>query len=624
MSIGYRPIRVALSLSLVLLFADATHAEMVNRLRHHPAPYLALHGEDPVAWQLWDSQTLALARRENRLLFLSIGYFSCHWCHVMQQESYQSEVVAMMLNRAFVPVKVDRELLPALDAALLHFVNETIGYAGWPLNVFLTPEGYPVTGLVYAPRDRFVDVLESLSSRWREDAEAVADEARERYQAMTRPVGETRRLSVPVDGSSYLEAFRRQAMSMADLLAGGFGQQNKFPSVPQLSALVELQRVAPSDELRDFLAMTLFAMATQGIRDQLGGGFFRYTVDPSWQTPHFEKMLYDNALLAELYLDAAEVLDQPMLRAVGDDTLRFMTAELSGDSGAFIASLSAVDGSGSEGGYYLWDESTLETNLNPEERRVLAEGWGMQGKPTHAGGYLPVQTARSEEVARRLAIGPARVRDLMRSATTKLLAARRLRALPADDKRLAGWNGLALSALVKGGETHAAAARETRDYLVEELWSGDSLSRARSKEGSMGDPALEDYAYFARGLLDWGRETDSAEDLELARRVAEQAWQRFHGPLGWRHAERLAIPIGVAEPILADGPTPSPSAILIEVSLEIGERLGDPQLYTRALNALLVDSDALVDAPFFYPSHIRLLGRMSVARDTLIFGGSQI
>ncbi len=611
MSIGYLPIRLALSIVFALIFADTSQAEMVNRLRHHPARYLALHGEDPVAWQLWDSQALALARRENRLLFVSIGYFSCHWCHVMQRESYQSEAVAMVLNRAFVPVKVDRELLPALDAALLDFVNKTLGYAGWPLNVILTPEGYPVTGLVYAPRDQFLEVIESVSSRWREDAETVADNARARYQAINRPAGEPRRLSVPVDGARYLEAFRRQAMSMADLLAGGFGQQNKFPSVPQLSALVELQRVAPSDDLREFLATTLFAMATQGMRDQLGGGFFRYTVDPNWQTPHFEKMLYGNALLAELYFDAAEVLDQPMLRAVGDDTLRFMKAELGDESGAFIASLSAVDGSGSEGGYYLWDETILETNLDPEERRVLAEGWGMQGKPPHEGGYLPVQTAQSEEVARRLGIEAARARELMRSAATKLRAARRLRTLPADDKRLAGWNGLALSALVKGGEPHAVAARKIRDYLVQELWSGDAITRARSTEGPMGDPALEDYAYFARGLVDWGRETNSTEDLALARRLVEQAWQRFYGPLGWRHAEQLAVPIGVAEPILADGPTPSPSAVLIEVSLEIGERLADPQLYTRALNALLVESDALVDAPFFYPSHIRLLGRMS-------------
>ena len=172
-------------LALAAEVSGASAAELENRLRHHPAPYLALHGEDPVAWQPWDAEVLALARSEGRLLFVSVGYFSCHWCHVMQRESYQDPAVAALLNSAFVPVKIDRELQPAMDAALLEFVRDTLGYAGWPLNVFLTPEGYPVTGLVYAPQRQFLETLESLDARWRADPDVIAASARTRYRAMT-------------------------------------------------------------------------------------------------------------------------------------------------------------------------------------------------------------------------------------------------------------------------------------------------------------------------------------------------------------------------------------------------------------------------------------------------------
>ncbi len=596
------------------VLAGPAHGALVNRLVHHPAPYLALHADDPVAWQPWGSEAVALARDEGRLIFVSSGYFSCHWCHVMQRESYRNAEIAALLNRSFIPVKVDRELLPELDAVLLAFVQRTIGYSGWPLNVFLTPEGYPLAGLVYAPPERFLEILTRLASEWSASPETLARGARNDYRIHSTSGPAPRRLSVPIDGSHYSQAFRRQAMDLADTMSGGFGQQSKFPSVPQLRALLESQRVDPDPELGAFLELTLYGMATQGLRDQLGGGFFRYTVDPGWQTPHYEKMLYDNALLAELYLDAAAVLRQPNMANVGLSTLDFIASGMSIDDGGMIASLSAVDSAGVEGGYYLWDEQTLARLLTDDERTVVAAAWGLGGQTGEATGALPVQVTDSAELAARLSWERARVHQLHSAAAAKLLQARRERSLPVDDKRIAGWNGLALAAFLKGGSAYRMEAQRVRDFLVGALWDGEALLRARSGRGPMGPASLEDYAYVARGLLAWADATGARSDYELARNVAEQGWQRFHTVQGWIQGEAMPVPLSIAEAIIADGPLPSPSATLIEVSMTLSQRLGDPRLYSRALTALLVDTPALLDSPFFYATHVSLLARFGAAR----------
>ena len=585
-----------------------------NRLADHDSPYLAMHGDDPVDWQPWSEEVLARAGRENRLLFVSIGYFACYWCHVMQRESYQDPRIAALLNDRFISVKVDRELHPALDARLMDFVTRTRGAAGWPLNVFLTPDGNPLVGLTYLPAERFLALLTDLQRQWagapdylREVAAAAASELSDVPPAPEPPPR-------PGQGAVHEALMVTQALQLADEMDGGFGEQNKFPMTPQLDALIGAYARTPSPPLKQFLLTTLDRMASQGLRDQLGGGFFRYTVDPGWQTPHFEKMLYDNALLASLYLRAARVFGRRDYERVARDTLDFMLREMSSPDGAMVASLSAVDQAGVEGGYYLWDDDTLAGLLTPAELRLARLMWGMQGAPELEAGHLPRITASAAEAAGKLEISEARLRRLLASARQKLLSARAGRVLPVDHKRLAAWNGLALRALVQGaalpgGERYRDAAQRLRDYLVKRLWDGDRLWRARERGsgGELGQAGLEDYAFAAQGLMAWARLNGNADDAALAGRWVRDAWRRFHDDRGWRLSDRTLLPSGYGVMLMDEGPLPSPSAVLLRLSMQLAQAEDDEALAARARRAIGAGHRRLLQAAFDYPSQVALM-----------------
>jgi len=303
--------KIRVLIFLFILLPVVGHAEYTNTLKGNSSPYLAMHGNDPVKWQQWNSDTVARARKENKLLFVSIGYFACHWCHVMQKESYQATDIAKVLNSEFIPVKVDRELNPALDARMIEFVNRTRGYSGWPLNVFITPEGYPLFGLVYLPHDDFKALVEKLATYWQQDsAGLIADAKLAASELAPADIDFTKtNLTDRVDLAG--EQFVKRTLIEADQFMGGFGEQSKFPSVPRLDALLRQYKKNPDEKLGKFLKTTLNSMQKYGLNDSLGGGFFRYTVDPQWRVPHFEKMLYDNALLASLYF-TVYILKQPI------------------------------------------------------------------------------------------------------------------------------------------------------------------------------------------------------------------------------------------------------------------------------------------------------------------------
>lgn len=607
-----RMIRMGLAL-IVVGIVSPVHAGLTNELKGNPSPYLAMHGDDPVHWQTWGGHVMERARRENKLVYISIGYFACHWCHVMQRESYRNAEIAAFLNRHFIPVKVDRELHPALDARLIEFVERTRGYSGWPLNVFVTPEGYPLVGIVYLPPDNFRSLLQKIEQRWRTDEASLRQMAKGAAQALEQG-GPSPGPDLPANvGTRYREALVTAALKVGDPMAGGFFEPNKFPMAPQMLALLDAYRARPGDELGAFLRVTLDHMASQGLRDQLRGGFFRYVVDPNWQVPHFEKMLYDNALLAELYMKAARVLDAPDYERVARDTLDFMLRELRSPQKAMIASLSAVDDQGVEGGYYLWDEATLEGLLSPDERRVISAIWGLSGSPDLEHGHLPVRALSPQQAAEQLGLSRARVQALFESAQEKLRQAQRNRTLPRDDKLLAAWNGLALRALslgarLDGGDAYRDAARGVRDYLANALWTGERLLRARAASGGLGDASLEDYAYVASGLVHWAQLSGKDADYRLAREIVHQAWRRFHTPNGWKMAEQSHIAYGTAEPVIADGPMPSPSSVLIEATLQLARHDGDDELRRRALTALNAGRETLDSDPFWFASQIRVIG----------------
>ena len=602
--------------------------EPANVLARSASPYLRLHARDPVHWREWSPDLVAQAGSEDRLIFVSVGYFSCHWCHVMQRESFSDPAAAALLNAHFVSVKVDRELDPALDAQLVRFVQATLGHAGWPLNVVLTPDGVPLFGFTYLPLADFTRLLARIVSEWTTDRDALAAAARGVSDMLEAAVRRPAAQAMDAAGVRALsDAFTQQASELADGLAGGFGRQQKFPSAPQLALLLDSQRRQPGDELAGFLRLTFGAMASLGLRDQIGGGFFRYVTDPGWGVPHFEKMLYDNALLAELYFDAADVLDEPAFERVAMDTADFMVRELASPRGGLYSSLSAVDADGVEGGYYLFDAHDLERVLDEEERRVAGIAWGFDGPSPIEHGYLPVQAAESsEEVARDAGLSVRDVAAKLSSARSKLLAVRKARSLPRDEKRLAGWNGLALSTLVRaslrrGGARFEAPARGVARFLAEELWDGVELVRARPGDGGGADeeagaPAtLQDYAYVARGMIAFAKAHGGEAHREIARAVVEGAWKRFRTSDGWRLSDARGLPYTGVEPAIADGPMPSPSAVLLDAAMQVADHFDDDALRVRARTALLADDPGLRPAAFFHATRIRALLRWQLDRE---------
>lgn len=609
--VGVLPTRLivlTLVAAVVFAFGSLPAAALTNQLKQHPSPYLALHGNDPVAWQDWGEAAVAQARRGDKLLLLSIGYFTCHWCHVMQRESYRNAEIAAYLNRHFIPVKIDRELEPALDARLSEFAENTLGTSGWPLNVFLTPDGHPLFAMLYAPPAEFLDTMTKLQQLWTQDRDALRRLARVEAKPARGP-GAPRLDKARVRG--YTKALTRAALERADPIHGGFGEQSKFPSVPALTALLAVEQ--PPAELTDFLRRTLDAMADQGLRDHLGGGFFRYTVDPGWKTPHFEKMLYDNALLAPLYLRAAQRWQDPRYERVARETLDFMARDLGDTSGAFIAALSAVDNDGVEGGYYLWSNDALAAVLTPAELQPFRLAYGLTDAAPFDAGYLPIPVSSVADVAQRLALPIDEVQASLDRARGKLKAARDKRQLPRDTKRLAGWNGLALSAFaqaakITGDPRYHALARGVRDYLMTTLWDGRRLRRAVEDGREVGAAALEDYAYVAAGLRHWAELTGAADDYEQAAAVVRQAWARFYDKRGWRLAERTLLAANHGEDVIADSPLPSPSAVILDTSLALAAR-GDDSLRRRALSALNSADELLRADPFWYASQIAAMNR---------------
>lgn len=571
---------------LIVLSSVALPLSATSPLSDHPSPYLAMHADDPVAWRLWDDALLEQAERENKLVYISSGYFACHWCHVMQRESFQNKAIASQLNSQFIPVKIDRELWPELDRYLIDFVERIAGRAGWPLNVFITPQGDPLVGITYLPPDRFLLYLQRLQRRWEEEPKALTLLARQAAseEQLTDAVSAT----PPVELSRQMEKALLDAWAEeADMLDGGFGEQAKFPKVPQLEAMLTISVAHP--ELVDFLQLTLEQMARQGLHDHLGGGFFRYTVDPGWQQPHFEKMLIDNAQLVRLYLVASARWEKPYFHRIGLETLDFILREMHHDKGGYISALSAVDGDGVDGGYYLWREQELRRVLGPVDTAAAQRLWGMAGSAHWEAGHLPI--VQSE---------PSATAEKQEEIRQRLLKRRASRTLPRDEKRLAAENGLLLSALslvADEAPRYRRAGQEVRDYL-HSLWDGERLWRMRDSQGeTFRHAGLVDYAAVARGMLDWSETSGDKASRRLALTLVENAWQRFYRDNGWKPA-----PLSRTQPLVADAVSPSPIAMLLQVDKRLGR--DGPLTGQQWRKALLAAPQRLVQQPLEYASYL--------------------
>ncbi|MGV6859959.1 MAG: thioredoxin domain-containing protein [bacterium] len=597
---------------LLILGLAFSQLAVANSLKENPSPYLALHGNDPVDWQEWGTAPLEQARKEDKLIFVSVGYFACHWCHVMQRESFSDPAVAKVLNEHFVSIKVDRELNPVLDQRLMTFLQATSGRGGWPMNVFLTPDGHPLVGIVYRPKDSFLQLLDSLQERWKSDRAGLQLAAEEVDQLLAESQIDGQQ---PVAGkkvADLADRYRKDVMDLGDHLEGGFKGQTRFPYAPQLQALLDMNHRTPHDGELEFLRLTLDQMLGKGLRDHVGGGFFRYTVDPGWETPHYEKMLYTNAMLARLLFDAAATLNRPEYQDVAVETLRFMDREMSAQGGAFVASLSAVDDQNIEGGYYHWTQDELKRILTESELDFVNVAWGML-RQDGDDGLLPIKVRNNAALREDFGLNENALEKRVEAIRGKLLAYReKHRVQPRDTKRLTGWNGLALSALARGMEQTRLFKKRGNalaEFLADTVWDGTQLQKAvDSKNQGLGKAALEDYAYASKGLLDWGLATGNSHFVTVGQAMVNSAWEKFFTAKGWLEKEGVLLPSVVYQRHIRDQTLYSPEAVLLRSTLLLATREKGTEVAQMpdVESLLLVVTKSMLNDVFSYPSLINV------------------
>ena len=523
--------------SLVLLFALLLPlACWANALKDSPSPYLALHGDDPVDWHNWSAQVLRQAQAQNKLIFISSGYFSCYWCHRMHQDVYLHPDAAAELNRLTVPVKIDRELNPALDTYLINFARRTTGRAGWPIHVLLTPDGLPFYAFMYQPKDRFITIIQRAARLWRQQPERIRMAAR---KALPQPTAYDPKARPSLTQSAFKQQFLNALRAQMDDFSGGLKGQQKFPETPLLLNVFRFEHL-PSD-IQDWFNLTLEAMAQQHLRDHVDGGFFRYTVDPAWHTPHYEKMLYDNAQLAELYLRAGKRFHRSDWITVGLETLDFIQRRLyNPQTGLYVGSLSAVDAHHEEGGNYLLSAEQLRKRLTPEQYQLVSRHWQLDQPGPWEGKWLPEPFVDPRWPA---------IRQRLRQAFTP----------PArDDKQMLGWNALLINAFVAAAEvTGDERWHQRAEQLfnqLNQLISQPQAPRALSRTGHpIGQASLEDHALLLRAAQALNQDTRSLQ------RLSEQ---RFLTPVGWKLSIAPLLPGMGGVKWLPDDALPSLTALL--------------------------------------------------------------
>ncbi len=498
---------------------------LANRLSAETSPYLLQHADNPVHWQPWDEASLALAREENRPILLSIGYSACHWCHVMAHESFEDEAVAAVMNRFFVNIKVDREERPDLDQ-IYQTAHQmlTRRSGGWPLTMFLSPDGVPFFGGTYFPREPryglpgFADLCIRVAEAFRDRRDDITAQAGELCAALAATAPEKAATDAAFDAAP-LAAAQAMLTRAFDRRYGGFGDAPKFPHPTDLAFLL----CRDDSASREIALTTLTRMSEGGIYDQIGGGFCRYSVDERWEIPHFEKMLYDNGPLLGLCADAWTLTREPLYARVAEETATWVVREMQAAEGGYYSSLDA-DSEGEEGKYYVWNRAELARLLTPEESALAARRWGFAGPPNFENRHWHAKIAgelRPEEQA------------LLDSARQKLFAARERRIRPGrDDKILTSWNalmieGMAHAARVFDRADWLASARRAMDSIRATMWrDGRLLATARDGRAHL-DAYLDDHAFLLAALLELMQAEFRGDDLAFAVELADTLLAHF-------------------------------------------------------------------------------------------------
>lgn len=541
-----------------------------NRLAKEKSPYLLKHSLNPVDWYSWGPEAFAKARNDNKPIFLSIGYSTCHWCTVMEKESFEDREIASLMNKNFISIKVDREERPEVDAYYMDAVQSMTGGGGWPLSVFLTPDLKPFYGGTYFPPEprygmpSFRQVLEFVSRVWKERRDEALGSAREITEALGRAYGSAAKGEL---SKEIVESVASEILSIYDPEHGGFGTAPKFPLPLSISFLLRYHYRTGKEMALVAATKTLDALSAGGIRDHVGGGFHRYSTDRVWLVPHFEKMLYDNALLARTYAEAYQVTGDERYSTVARETLDWMLREMRSDKGGFHSAQDADTKEG-EGVYYTWTPSEVEALLGADAGGAFCLRYGI----TRVGNFDGRSILHL--------VGEAKEESADKEMKGKLYQARLRRPRPAtDEKVLTSWNGLAISALayagfVLGERRYVEAAGEAADFVLRNCTADGRLLR-RFAGGDAGiEGTLEDYAFLIQGLLDLFEATFEAERLEESLRLAKvMAEDLLDKERGGFYMSREDEPARIK--LWHDGPTPSGNSVAAMDLLRLSELTGE-------------------------------------------------
>jgi uncharacterized protein len=594
----------------------------VNRLIDENSPYLLQHAHNPLDWYPWGDEALTRAKDEDKPVLLSIGYSACHWCHRMREESFENAATAKLLNSLFISIKVDREERPDLDALYMDAVQALTGSGGWPMTVFLTPDGAPYyAGTYFPPEDRygmpgFPTVLRRLAyyySSHRDEVEqqaaAFRDFYRERDQNRLRLPEGVLPSQVTIGAGDLTRATAR-LLDRADTTNGGFGGPPKFPHPMNLDYLLRQASRARGTEADTILApvrQTLDVMAAGGIYDQIGGGFHRYATDAVWLVPHFEKMLYDNALLANVYLHAWQLTGEAAYRRICEETLDYVLREMTDAAGGFYSTQDA-DSEGEEGKFYVWAPAELHEALGDVDANIIEKLWGVTETGNFEGHNILHLAKAPAEVAAELGVDESQVRDATNRARTRLYVARQQRVAPArDDKVLTGWNGLMQRAFAEAGrildrEDYRDAAVANARFLIETMRTDGTLLRSWRRGHARIPAYLEDYAALVNALLSTYEATGDMRFFTDARTLADEALNRFWDDkietffdTASDHEELIGRPRE-----LTDNATPSGMSLMAEALLRLAAFTDEHRYHDFATRVLVPLTPAMIEQPLAF------------------------
>jgi len=517
-----------------------------NKLISEKSPYLLQHAHNPVDWYPWGDEAFAKAKAEDKPIFLSIGYSTCHWCHVMERECFEDEEVAALLNQGFVSIKVDREERPDIDSVYMNVCQAMTGSGGWPLTVFLTPEGHPFFAGTYFPKHSryggvgFVELLKAIREKWAENREELEGLGKE---IMDRIAAQMNESSLGEPNSELLHGGYRSLEKSFDPVYGGFGGAPKFPTPHHLLFLLRYWKRFQKPPALEMVEKTLLAMYCGGIFDHIGFGFSRYSTDRQWLVPHFEKMLYDNALLSLAYLEAYQATGKAFYAKVARDIFTYILRDMTSPEGGFYTAEDA-DSEGVEGKFYLWTPDEVKDVLGADDGEYFCGLYDITEKGNFEGKNILNLLDKMPELSLDGVIGPDEAErgnplknERVDALRNKLFAAREKRVHPfKDDKILTSWNGLMIAALARGAwilgeQRYAEAAEKAAHFLLEKLRRGDGRLLARYRDGEAAYPAyLDDYAFLAWGLLELYQATFKVKYLEEAIRLTREMYALF-----WDH-----------------------------------------------------------------------------------------